>query len=408
MADKKMDLNKDHPGFHKVISWKRGMTEATLLRRYGISKDLLNADVSALYFLDGNFSNPFPVCPECSAVMKIKQITLGDPMKTKVYYLVCTKTPDLKDHGFDKWSKHSVRAPMGPKSKQKDERKDAPESPKEENKVEIEVKVNTDIVVHPEVIRAAKYALAGERQIYFSGPAGTGKSTAAEHLLGIMKGEERWASADIEMITVSMSTFVTDLAGFLDRLNKGEYLETNLVKALRKPSLVVVDEADKGNPNLAGFWNTILANNKITTPGGTFDRHPDNVVLFIGNTTGHAPSKQYSGSVRQDFATLDRFRCFNIGFLEVIERAAIPNLNQNLYDLVTKIRKNAETSGLQRIVGLRWLRRVQQAMRIEGLGAKDTILQVMKDECWSNDEILASGINDAEKTVQAPSKIKYY
>jgi hypothetical protein len=224
----------------------------------------------------------------------------------------------------------------------------------------------------------------------------------------ILKGFEEWKVSWFYLTTVGMGTFVETLSGYKDRLDGGKYVTTDLVDSLQKPGLTVVDEADKGNPNLAGFWNTVLASGLITTPGGVFIRHKDNVVVFIGNTTGHSPSKQYSGSVRQDFATLDRFKCFNVGFEEPVERAAIPSLSEELYTLAKKIRKNAETSGLQRIIGLRWLSRVNVTMKVDGLDAKKAIKQVMKDECWSEDEILASGIDVEEKKVEAPSKSKYY
>lgn len=401
---KPFDLEDSHPDYRNTKTWTRGMTAESLRRRFDLAQDLLNFYVVNKQPLD---NSKYPVCPECKGDMIVVKITLQDGV-TNCYYLQCRAHEKLVDHGFSKFSKHGTRGLMGRKPGSKPTPKPAPE----QKITPVETKmVVPDRVIHPEVIRATKYVINGERQIYFTGPAGTGKSTGAENMLEIMKGNDKWKESFINMITVSMSTFVSDLAGFLDRLNKGEYLETELVKALRKPSLVVVDEADKGNPNLAGFWNTVLANNKITTPGGTFDRHADNVVLFIGNTTGHAPNKQYSGSVRQDFATLDRFRCFNIEFNETVERAAIPGLNEDLYKLANKIRKCAETSGLQRIIGLRWLRRCNQAMKIEGKGAKETVLQIMKDESWSNDEILASGINTEDKAPATPKtgvKHKYY
>lgn len=392
---KPFDLDKTDPDFGKLKSFTRGMTRDTIIRRFGIDPDTVTEHAD------------FPVCPECGAATHIRKLTLHDG-ELVVYYLQCKSNETNQDHGFGKFSKHGCRAPMGRKPGQKYTPKTEEPAPKPAP----EIKVATDKVVHPEIVRACKYIVAGDRQIYLSGPAGTGKSTATEHMLEILRGYAAWKDSSLYLQTVSMSTFVSDLAGFLDRLDGGKYVMAGLVESLMKPGLTVIDEADKGNPNLAGFWNTVLANNKITTPGGTFDRHPDNVVVFIGNTTGHAPSKQYSGSVRQDFATLDRFRVFRIDFREEVERAAIPNLNEDLFKRVQAMRKRAEEkTDLQRIIGLRWLRRVNSMTIIDGLKPKDALLKTMNDEGWSNDEILASGVNEYDKPAAPAAKTggsKYY
>lgn len=391
-------------GEKELKFWQRPMVAKSIQHRFGLTQ--YDVDLGRSLALDA------PFCPECGSRCYPKGVTIADGV-TKIYWPQCLSSED-KDHGFQKWSKHGTRDPRGRPVGSKNKEKVSPPAPQPAPVVDTPVKQVTVIVpklektVHPEVLRAAKYVIAGERQIYFTGPAGTGKTTAAEHLLEIMSGVDKWSGSKLHMLTVSMSTFVADLAGFLDRLNKGEYFMTELVKALQEPGLIVVDEADKGNPNLAGFWNTILANGKVTTPGGTFQRHVDNVVLFIGNTTGHSPNKQYAGSVRQDFATLDRFRCFNIGFNEQVERSAIPGLNQGLYDLVNHIRAQSLKSGLQRITGLRWLRRCQQAMEIDGGTALNTVKAIMKDESWSDDEILASGLSEFKKETPAVTQSKYY
>lgn len=372
--------------------WQRGQLDRTIESRFGIGIATLNNSSQLKLYIEGTSK-----CPECGACTYPKRVPLQDG--NVMFYLQCVASED-KDHGFSKFSRHGNQAPMGRRPGSANKHKTSTvrvevEMKQEEVKPTIKEKVEVRVsgkVVHPEVIRSSRYVLAGERNIYYTGPAGTGKSTGAEHLYEILKSQDKWSDSVIEMITVSMATFVSDLAGFLDRLNKGEFIETDLVKALKKPGVVVVDEADKGNPNLAGFWNVILANKKINTPGGTFDRHPDNVIVFIGNTTGHAPSKQYSGSVRQDFATLDRFRCFNVGFDENVERAAIPTLNESVYSRVRTLRETAKSTGLQRILGTRWLKRVNQAVEVEGLTPERAIKTIMQDESWSADEILASGV----------------
>lgn len=394
MAEKPIDdLNDRNPR-----SWKRGMLQTGITSRFGISASDLNESSnarSALYQI--------PTCPECGGSMFARGVTLSDGKR--MYVPQCVMRPRDSKHSFDKWSPHGTRGPMGRKVGSQNKVKK--EAPREERKIEVEIKKEEIIVkpqekisvivsgkvVHPEIVRASKYVMAGERNIYLTGPAGTGKSTGAEHLHEILKSQDQWKESTLHMLTVSLSTFVSDLAGFLDRLNKGEFVMTDLVKALQAPGVVVVDEADKGNPNLAGFWNVILANAQVNTPGGVFKRHPDNVVVFIGNTTGHQPNKQYSGSVRQDYATLDRFRCFNVGFVEAVERAAIPGLNESLYSRMRQMRTQANSTGLQRILGTRWLKRVNQAMAVEGINDPSAaIKKVMQDESWSNDEIIAAGI----------------
>jgi ssDNA-binding Zn-finger/Zn-ribbon topoisomerase 1 len=393
-----MDLEKTDKMYHDLSSWRRGMTAKTIFLRYSISEETLKN-----YATSSDSPPGVGRCPECGAGLMVKEIELADDAKTKVYFLQCRLNTKDPNHGFGKFSRHGVRAPMGrpPRGEEKKAPEKAPDPMPNPD-------VPKDKVVHPEILRAAKFVQAGIRNLYFSGPAGTGKSTGSEMLWEILKGFEAWKDSSFYLTTVGMGTFVETLSGYKDRLDGGKYVSTDLVESLQKPGLTVVDEADKGNPNLAGFWNTVLASNLITTPGGVFNRHKDNVVVFIGNTTGHAPNKQYSGSVRQDFATLDRFKCFNIDFNESVERAAISNLSEDLYNLAKKIRKAAETSGLQRIIGLRWLSRVNVTMKVDGLDAKKAIKQVMRDECWSEDEVNASGIDVEEKKVDAPSKSKYY
>lgn len=399
---------------NKLADWTRGQIPNSLLERFGLSMETLEDSNSNKRTISG-----IQNCPECGAPMFALKISASGAKGPYVMFVPqCTINEDIH-HGFQNRSRHGTRAPQGNKGgkggwkRGKGGQKPAPAIPSkpvvvEEKTVEVETKasesapptvikvevsVTGGTVMHPEVIRSAKYVMAGSRNIYYTGPAGTGKSTGSRHLHMIMMADQRWKNTKRFMITVSLATLVSDLSGYLDRLNGGEYFMTDLVKALQEPGMIVVDEADKGNPNLAGFWNVILADFTITTPGGTFIRHPDCVIVFIGNTTGHSPNKQYGGSVRQDFATLDRFRCFNIDFVEAVEKAAIPNLIPALYERMKTMRIAAAATGCQRIIGTRELERINQTMVIEGFkDPEKAIKAVMRDSSWSRDEMLSVGI----------------
>jgi hypothetical protein len=391
-----MSFNK--PIDDGIGPWLRRMTWKSIFRRFGFAQSELDWSNDNRKTLPG-----MPSCPVCSGATAAKRESFKNNLKKDVvvYFPQCIENWAEDRHGYGNRSPFGTRSKVGRKPEGDEDEVEAPKPPPKVDapkpppppKVNHEGIPDIGEVVHSQVARAFKYVMNGARNLYFTGPAGTGKSHASEQLLRLLKAAspERWGSApNAAVLTVGLGTMNSQVEGIISRFkNEGEYLPSVFVASARQAGVTIVEEADKGNPNLAGFWNLPLANFKIPTPGGVFERHPDSIVIFVGNTTGHAPSKQYAGSVRQDFATLDRFRIFNVGYERAVEFAAIPGLDSPTWEYFQTVRIKAEKAGFQRILGTRYLGRLVQTMRIENLSAQKALSVMADDEGWSSDEKLA-------------------
>lgn len=138
---------------------------------------------------------------------------------------------------------------------------------------------------------------AGRRlNIFLSGPAGSGKSTAAEAVATALGLPFAFNGAiDTEY----------KLLGFTDAMGR---LVSRPFRAIWEGGGVYLfDEVDGSMPSALLALNAALANGWCDFPDGTIKRHPDCVIIAAGNTWGNGATAKFIGRNKLDGASLDRF-----------------------------------------------------------------------------------------------------
>ncbi len=130
------------------------------------------------------------------------------------------------------------------------------------------------------------------------GPAGTGKSTAAEQL-------SREMGLNFYLANRIQNTF--ELVGFVNAA--GEYVTTQFYEAYTKGGVFLFDEVDASSPEALVTVNAAIAQGYMAFPGhpSSLPMHEDFKAICAGNTFGTGSTLQYTGRNKLDAATLDRF-----------------------------------------------------------------------------------------------------
>lgn len=146
--------------------------------------------------------------------------------------------------------------------------------------------------------------------VFLPGPAGSGKTTAAQHLardFGIDWHHNGAIDADYRLL------------GFIDAA--GRYHDTEFRKAYETGGVYLFDEVDASNPNALVALNAALENQHCAFPDRTVERHKDCHIIAAANTYGTGATFDYVGRNKLDGATLDRFIFLAWPFDEELERA---------------------------------------------------------------------------------------
>jgi len=133
---------------------------------------------------------------------------------------------------------------------------------------------------------------------FLVGPAGTGKSHAAETVADSL-------DLDFHAISVGSQTSKSDLLGYMTAT--GDYIRTQFREAYEHGGIFLLDEADAGNSNVLILLNSGLSNGQMAFPDGMVKAHEDFRMIATANTYGYGASRQYVGRNQLDAATLDRF-----------------------------------------------------------------------------------------------------
>jgi SpoVK/Ycf46/Vps4 family AAA+-type ATPase len=191
--------------------------------------------------------------------------------------------------------------------------------------------------LYPKLFRAVKAV----RQVWLTGPPGSGKTHAAEQIgrdLGLpfyMNG-----ATDTEY----------KLLGFRDATSN--VAETPFFKAYTGGGIYLGDEFDAWLPNAGLALNAALTNGTCDFAAGPFPRHKDFYMICAANTWGNGATSQFVGRNRQDGAFLDRFTArIHWDYDEQLERRLTGD--DGWCDFVQTVRSAVLALGLQIIVSPR-------------------------------------------------------
>lgn len=173
---------------------------------------------------------------------------------------------------------------------------------------------------------------ANRLPVYLFGPAGTGKTTFAMEI-----------AKDLNLPCYIQGTTNDIFALQGIKLPNGEYIKSNVQKAVEGGGVLLLDECDSYPEDVQTWFNSLLANRKISfTDCGTVEAHKDLVIIGAGNTNGNGQNDKY---LRQQFdaAFLNRFAIKkHVGY----SQSAEDNINKDSAEFIRLLRKADKTNSL--------------------------------------------------------------
>lgn len=150
--------------------------------------------------------------------------------------------------------------------------------------------------------------------VWIYGPAGTGKSTAAEKVAEAL---------GLKFYTDGKMVDETKVLGYQDA--SGTYRTTNFRQAYEFGGVYLADEIDGSLPDALLALNGALANGHCSFPDKIVTRHSDFVMLAAANTTGTGGTIEYVGRFQQDAAFTDRWAFIDWPLDEALEDSLVAN-----------------------------------------------------------------------------------
>lgn len=169
--------------------------------------------------------------------------------------------------------------------------------------------------------------------VWLYGPPGTGKTTAARNVskaLGLPFHCNGALSTKYE------------LTGFIDA--GGTYQTTEFRKAWEHGGVYLFDEIDGSVPAAVVAFNAALANGVMAFPDGMVERHQDCVIVAAANTV-HGATAEFTGRMKLDVATIDRFVMMDWPIDEAMELAM--SGNEEWARTVQRFRRTVLTKGVK-------------------------------------------------------------
>lgn len=176
--------------------------------------------------------------------------------------------------------------------------------------------------------------------VYLVGPAGSGKTHAAELCAKALNVPFYFTGAIANEFK---------LTGFIDA--QGRIVSTEFRKAYEEGGLFLFDEIDASFPQAVLAFNAALANNYMDFPDKRVKKHPNFYCIAAANTYGQGADRQYVGRNQLDAASLDRFVFIDWNYDENLERALAQN--DEWVNYIQKVRKFIQENKIRHVVSTR-------------------------------------------------------
>lgn len=165
--------------------------------------------------------------------------------------------------------------------------------------------------VHRQFDRLLRMVQAGVN-VWMAGPAGSGKTTAAEQCAKAL-GLRFYSNGAID------SEY--KLSGFVDA--QGRIVSTAFREAFTNGGVYLFDEVDASMPGAVLAFNAALANGHADFPGVAepVAKHADFRCIAAANTWGFGATSEYVGRMKLDAAFIDRFVQLTWDYDEALEAA---------------------------------------------------------------------------------------
>lgn len=231
-----------------------------------------------------------------------------------------------------------------------------------ENRVtEKTTKLDMQHMTLPRLLSRLKAGLS----VYLVGPAGSGKTFAAE-------SASRALGLEFGFMSVGPQTTKTDILGFISAT--GSYIETEFRRRYEHGGVFLFDEIDAGNGGVLTCINAALAGSCAAFPDKMIKRHASFLCIAAGNTYGTGPDRVYVGRQELDGASIDRFDFIEWAYDEGLETAICNQLDAGFtavwVPMVQAARKAVGQLGLRFVISPRASLGGVRLLR-EGVDAKD-------------------------------------
>lgn len=238
---------------------------------------------------------------------------------------------------------------------------------------------------HEAFTKSARKIAMGFKNLLLVGPAGTGKSTIAEHLA---------ESLSVPYAHINCSGGVTEaqlLGKTVPNITTGEnhYQGTPLTSLYENGGVFCLDEMDGLDSNMLVCLHGALANGHLYIPatGQTVKRHESFYFVCTANTYGNGASRVYLRN-QLDGATLDRFigATIDVDYDTDLEKALV---GQEVFAACLEIRKALASASSRRIWGMRAM------LACARMTANGTTLTEAISECmigWTDQERRSAGV----------------
>lgn len=208
--------------------------------------------------------------------------------------------------------------------------------------------------------------IACRMNTYMVGPAGSGKTSAAQRAAEA-------CGLDFSAMSVGPQTSEYKIMGHIGP--DGSYHSTLFRERYEKGGVFFFDELDSANAGVVTVINAATANTLCAFPDGMVSKNPDFVCIAAGNTYGTGANRIYVGRNPLDGSTIDRFKFLEWSYDETAELRWGSRLGWTRY--VQSLRRAAEQEQIRHIISPR--------ASIDGgkmLEAGFSINEVMEQAIW--------------------------
>jgi len=182
----------------------------------------------------------------------------------------------------------------------------------------------------------------GMKNIWLVGPAGCGKTTICKAI-----GEKM--GLPVTLIPCGAGTSATTFNGY----KYPERESTNFVGAYTQEGIIVLDEFTALEAQVAQIVNSALANDELTATTGTFQRHPNCIIIATSNTFGNGADRMYVSNNQLDASTNDRF----VGATIEVDysREYESQFDKEVVEYVWKMREVIKRNNLRKVASTRMI-----------------------------------------------------
>jgi len=187
------------------------------------------------------------------------------------------------------------------------------------------------------------------------GPTGSGKTSLVEQIAARLRWPTITVSAHSRMEMPELTGYNLPYTDPVSGDLQTRFVDGPLTKAMREGFIFVLDEYDTLDPAVSVGLHAVLEGRPLVIPengGEIIHPHPNFRFVACGNTAGQGDENSlYAATMQQNLATLDRFRVYEVPYIDKKDELALlavtsPDLGdvtrEAMVEIATSIRNRHE------------------------------------------------------------------